>query len=103
MRSRLTACRLLLILPALFLMLQVSIALHHHHTYSYHDEQDSFHSVSTSIDKHVSAAVTIVWQQSHYPHYRPLVTCSPRIFEHFRTSFVVFTPTPSRAPPAIHV
>ncbi len=44
-----TGCRLLLITPVLFILLQVAMALHHHHFQSYHDDKDSLHSVPVAF------------------------------------------------------
>ena len=38
-----TERRLLLTMPALYLLLQVSIVLHHHHADSYYNDKDSLH------------------------------------------------------------
>jgi len=102
MRSRLTACKLLLIVPALFLMLQVSLALHHHQSNSYHDDRDYFHSVSTSVDKQFSAIDGIIDPLYLLPIYRPLITATIHYLDHTHVKVAFTTPSHSRAPPTIH-
>lgn len=102
MRSRLTACKLLLIVPALFLMLQVSLALHHHQSNSYHDDRDYFHSVSTSVDKQFSTIDGIINPPYLLPIYCPLVTATIRCLDHKPEKIAFSTPSHSRAPPTIH-
>jgi hypothetical protein len=99
MRSRLTACKLLLIAPVLFLMLQVSLALHHHHTCSYHDGQGCFHGISTSIDKQAGKIDFIIGPKGQYLPYCPLVTGNDDRFQISPEAVVFTTPSHSRAPP----
>jgi hypothetical protein len=42
-------CKLLLIMPALFILLQVALALHHHLSQSFYDNEDSLHSAPTAF------------------------------------------------------
>jgi len=103
MRSRLTACKLLLITPALFLLLQVSLALHHHHTCSYHDDQGCFHGISTSIDKQVGKIGFNFGPKGRYLLYCPLVTDNAHRFQMSPEAVVFTTPSHSRAPPLTRV
>ena len=102
MRSRLTACKLLLIVPALFLMLQVSLALHHHQNDSYHDDRDYFHSVSTSVDKQFSTIGEFINPLYLLPIYCPLITTTPHCPDHTPEILSYTTPSHSRAPPTIY-
>lgn len=49
MLKRSTGCRLLLVTPVLFILLQVALSLHHHHFKSYHDNDDSLHSAPVAF------------------------------------------------------
>lgn len=103
MRSRLTACKLLLFAPALFLMLQVSLARHHHHTNSYHDELDNFHNVPISVDKQVCTFDVILGTQGGYPLYHPLSADAAHRIQRPPETAGFTTPSHSRAPPSAYV
>jgi hypothetical protein len=81
-------------------MLQVSLALHHHHTYSYHDEQDCFHSAPTSLDKHVDSLDAVIGLAGQCSHYSPLISATVNLFQEPADGITIETPDGSRAPPA---
>lgn len=102
MRNRLAVCKLLLTVPTLFLMLQVSLSLHHHHAYSYHDDQDSFHRVSTDIDKQACSFDGVINHWASFPLYCPLVSETIPLFRHVPVADIATTAPHSRAPPSKH-
>jgi len=101
MQSRLTACRLLLILPALLLMLRVSLALHNLHFESYHDDQGSLQSFSTAFyPDHIKqdtliclAAEVLLFPPSFVRVRNPDSPKAP-------ITVLITAPPQSRAPPA---
>jgi len=102
MQQRITACRFLLIGPALFLMLQLAFALHHHHSYSLHDDHDGFHSVSTSIAKKVCAAYDFhLALPAQMPKYSPLAIQTVTIVSPPPVTAHITSASPSRAPPTL--
>jgi|SRR5450631_3636329 len=103
MQSRLTACKLLLISPVLFLILQVALALHHHRFESYHDDEDSLHSFPTAFyPDHIKQDTLIC--------LAPEVLLFPPSFVRIRDpdspkaliTVLITDPPQSRSPPALH-
>jgi hypothetical protein len=102
MQKSSTGCKLLLITPAIYILLQVALALHHHHFESYHDDKDSLHSFpKTSINDHAKqdkliylvpasllSLVTWIWIRSPEPRKAAITV-------------LISDPPQSRAPPAL--
>lgn len=95
-----TVCRLLLLTPVLFILLQVALILHYHQTSSYYDDHDYFHTVSTTVNKHYSTLKDYIEPPHHQQIHSPLVTRSDYTLLHYTNEVLVVTSPPhSRAPP----
>jgi len=96
-----TGCRLQLITPALFILLQVALALHHHHFESFHDNKDSLHSAPaafypTHVKQDLSSCLVSDVLGFPPPFARIRNPDSPQA----PTTVLVSDPPQSRAPPS---
>lgn len=96
-----TGCRLLLITPALFVLLQVALALHQHHSESYYDARDAHHhpypaACCNDHHKHDSLSFLASHGILPEPFYQTIRTQDTP-----RTPFniLIADPSQSRAPP----
>jgi len=96
-----TGCRLLLVTPVFFILLQVAFALHHHHFESYHDDRDVLHSISTMCYPDHVKQDTLICLASKVPVPSPpsitiLSPDSPKA----PVTILITDPSQSRAPPS---
>ena len=96
-----TGCRLLLIAPALFILLQVALALHHHRIESYYDNEDSLHSIPTSyyLD-HIKQDTFIRLASEVLLFCPPYVWISDPASSRVSSTVPISDPRQSRAPPS---
>jgi hypothetical protein len=96
-----TGCRLLLITPAIFILLQVALVLHHHHYVSCHGDEDLLHSFPTAFcPDHIKLVtfICLVAEVLLFPAFclRFRNTDNPKA----PITTLITDPSQSRAPPA---
>jgi hypothetical protein len=97
-----TRCRLLLITPAIFILLQVALVLHHHHFESFHDDENLLHSLPTAFYHDHIKQDTLICFAAEVLLFLPTSikirnTDSPKA----QITALITDPSQSRAPPSM--